>query len=772
MADETPTNGTKPADETGTSFLKTVFKILAIVVVVCIVGLGVLYALFPTERVKDEAHRVAREQIHRDVEIGDVGLSFWPIGFTIADVVVPNQPGFGGDPLFTLGEFVIDIDLGALVFERMLKIDRIIVREPRITYIIRPDGTTNADGLGPPEEEMEPEEGIEPEEPGIEVEAEVELEEGEALPFGFTLSEFRIVDGSFHLIDQMNGMDARVGSFNQFVTVQIDTTLNPIIADGDLRLDGITVQSSDLSLGPVSFHLNHVTRTSIPDDSTWFRITINAMDIPIAFVGDVQNMSTDPEVVLDLETGEIDLARLGRNLAGVSPELATLNLAGQVLMNFHLHQAPDPEQEAPRLDFNGGVQFREISAAVPGLEVPVDRVHGDITFDQDEVSIPDIVVKAGSTEVHLADVIVRDFMTFGEEGAPPLTARFALRGPMINVDELIVIPEDTAEVEPMADTTVIFAMSPFPAAVVNGVVDIGAIKFSDLLLTQVRSNLSVEGQRAAVDLRSRLYNGSIGGDAFLDVADTTDVRYGTNWNVANVEANDLLSVLTSFDDRFYGRATSTGRITGHGNTYGELKQNLNGAIDLNAGNGRIVNAPVVQRVSQKVGQGVDRVKSGWGTNAVHRMGLDREQVEYGELTGSWTIENGRLIIRSLDMTVRDQVWDTRGWISLSGPMDLVTSLTFSEDITMELAGSAASAVSSIYSIGASDLAATLEPPNHLRVDIPIRGTTDDPDVGMPNLLAPLPERSQERGTAGARQGSPCRRGTRAAGQGGSRAACS
>ena len=345
-------------------------------------------------------------------------------------------------------------------------------------------------------------------------------------------------------------------------------------------------------------------------------------------------------------------------------------------------------------------------------------------------------------------MLVRDFMTMGEEDAPPMSAQFAVRGPMINIDELIEIPEDTVEPEPIADTTVIFDMAPLPPMVVNGVVEIGAVKFTDLHLTQIRSTMNVEEQRAAVDLNSRLYNGTIAGDGYLDVADTTDVGYGGNWNVNGVEANDLLSVLTSFDDRFFGGATSTGHIVGHGNTYGELKQNLNGDVHVTAGNGRFVNVPAVQQISEKIGLGVDRVKDGWGTSAVQRMGLNQDAINYGQFDASYHIENGRVIVRNLNTTARDQLWDVRGWVSLSGPMDLVTSVTCSEDITMELARSAASAVSSIYSMSAEDLAATLEPPNHLKIDLPVRGTTDDPEVGMPDLMAPFRNAATKRRTAG------------------------
>ena len=179
--------------DAGSSFLKTIFKVVIALFALVVLGIGLLYVFFPSDMVRDEAARYTRENFQREVSIGDVGLSLWPIGIRIGDVLVRNQAGFGGDPLFMLNELVVDVDLGALIFDQAVRIEQIIIREPRINVIIKPDGTSNLDGLVAEEGEEVVEEPVEPEEEGrTTVTVEVEADSGEGLPFAFTLEEFRI----------------------------------------------------------------------------------------------------------------------------------------------------------------------------------------------------------------------------------------------------------------------------------------------------------------------------------------------------------------------------------------------------------------------------------------------------------------------------------------------------------------------------------------------------------------------------------------------------
>jgi uncharacterized protein YjbJ (UPF0337 family) len=98
-------------------------------------------------------------------------------------------------------------------------------------------------------------------------------------------------------------------------------------------------------------------------------------------------------------------------------------------------------------------------------------------------------------------------------------------------------------------------------------------------------------------------------------------------------------------------------------------------------------------------------------------------------------------VNDVGLIANDQEWRTNGTVGTVFDsimaLDILTELTFSEDITRRLAEGAASALSLATPVSADDIMAHLDPPNHLRVTMPIRGTSTEPDVGLPNLLEPF-----------------------------------
>ncbi len=733
-------NNNAPEAPKKRSVLRILLWIIGVplVLIVLAVALGVLF--FPEERVREFAYEQSRNYVNRDIRIGDVGLSIWPVGITVADITVSNPPEFGEQPMLSLGELVIDVNVMKYLDERVVQVDRLYLREPRVTYFVAPDGTTNLDNLM-----------VEtPEEAPAEIPVETAAPDTAAFELPrFTLKEYRLTNGSILYNDQQAGMALDIGDINQFVTLDVAPELDPVEVKGDLSLGDISIRMGPVWLGPIAFSVEHVSTTSVPEDFTNFVVNINAAGIPLSFSGSVNDMTAKPDVALELNTGEIDLAQSIATAGDLASELRDLGLEGFLRVWFELEGVLDPEAEIPPVDFSGGIAFRDISANVPGLLVPVRKVDGSVEISNEEVRIPDIGVWAGESEIHLADVSVRDFLTFGEPGAPPLAADFAVRAPLINVDELVEMPpEDTTETPPLRDEDVIFDMSPFPPVVVNGNISITRLVYMGLALRNINADVRVADQMASVEFRSNYEQGTLAGGGSLDVTDTSDVRYGANWNIDDVEVNDLLTAFTEYENRFYGLVNSEGSVAGHGNTFGELKQNLDGQFDLDAGNGKFVNTEKIQRVSGKVADAVDRVKSGWGTTAIERMGLTGDEIHYGNLTGTWLLEQGKLLVRQVGFDVSDQDWFTNGWISLSGPMNMNSDLTFSEEITMGLARPAAGGVSQIHRLSAEDLVSMLDPPGRLRVRIPITGTIDDPDVGAPDLMKPFTDAARN----AARQG--------------------
>jgi hypothetical protein len=720
------------ADTAKRSGFGFIWKSLAIVAGIVIIAVAALYIFFPEDEVRKVAQEQAESNLNRDVSIGDVSLSLWPLGIEVSEVVIQNPPGFAGEPFFSLGKLLIDINVAELILSQTVEIDEILIERPRINYMVNPDGTTNVDSLMVVTAEVteEPEE----EEPAV--------EEGApgSLPVGFRLNAFRIVDGAVAYRDRQAGMEAVIGRINQFVTVSVDTSLNPIIADGTLNLDDITFEQKGMRIGPVSFSLKHMTRTSVPDDSTRFRIELNVAGIPLAFGGRVYNMSKEPDILVDLNTGRIDLAKMSRTLKGVSPELAEMKLVGAVMMRFHLQSKMNAKKDEIPFAYDGAIALEKIGATIPGLLKPVRNFNASISLDEREIAIKKLGLSLGKADLGLT-FSARDYMNLAVEPGKkvsPAMVKFLFTGTTIDISELLPpAPEEIEETPPMKDTDYVVPGVAFPPVVVDGKVRIRKIIFDSIEVDQLTTDLVVKGHRADINVGARLYTGTLAAKTYLSGKDTTDMHYGMSWDIRNIEANDLLSATTKYDNKFYGRVISTAKIDGHGNQFGPLKKNLNGVIRVNSPGGKLVNFKAIKETSKKIAGAVDKVKKGTGTSTLKKMGLDKDEVKYGGMSAEWFIENGKLLVKKLGFGVKGQDWFTDGWISFDGPMDLKSKLTFSEGITRDLASPTASAMSRIRKVTPEDIMRNLNPRNRLRVTIPIRGTTDNPKVGTPDLLSPM-----------------------------------
>ena len=823
--------------------LKIILWILGSLVGLVLLAIVLAYLFFPSEKVRRMAEEKASSALNRRTTIEEVSLSLWPLGVKATGVTIANDPEFGDEPLFSLERLVVAVNTSQLLFHWTVQVDEVLIERPRISLSIREDGRSNFADLFARKEEAAP-----PDTTPV------------TLPTALRLKQVRLVDGRVSYRDAQAGFEAGLDSLNETVRLDIDRDLRAVAADGRLEIGSVRIASGGQAIGPLALQVDHHTLTDLPSDSTAYRVGVNLGGLQLTFVGRVREMSTRPDVLVDLVTEELDVPSILKNIpASASPALARTHATGRILLKLHLHTVIDTTLAKPPLTLNGRIALRDISLRNPDLPKAIDSIGGDIAFTEDSISIRDLIVRASQTNIsvnallhgwqtdapildhatleanlrldELADIVAlpestavggrvgvrlrasgpvktpmemdvrgevalndvrvetpllkvpirringeveisRDLVSIRDIGvwagqseihleqtrlanylslalpeakpagarkaAPKASASFTVRAPLLNVDELIDIQLDTSA---LADTTVLFALSPFPPIDVSGQIQVGRLIIYKLALTNLRSTVQLAGQRGSLNAGLDAYTGHLDGGGWVDVSDTSDVRYAWNWDAREVEANDFLTALTRYKDRFHGKVTTNGQMEGHGNTYGEFKQNLNGEFRGRAGDGYLRNWPVVQRVSVNVASGVDRIRSGWGTTAVGRMGIDRDTVYYGGLDGVFRIREGKLIVENVGFVVKEQNWRTDGWISLSGPMELTTQLTFSEPLTLDLAEGAVAAVSAITAgraeISTADLAAALEPPNRLRVSMPIRGTASNPDVGMPDLLEPF-----------------------------------
>ena len=826
--------------------MKVVLTVVGAIVGVFVIALVLLAVFFPSDRVRTVIQEQAGTYLDRPLTIGDIGLSFWPLGAAVEDVVIGNNPALSDEPLFAVDRAVISVHLWPLIARREVTIREISIQGPRIAFVIGEDGTTSTDGLLVEQPEAEP---LEP------VPSEVDTTAALAgIPLSLIIQEFSITNGRISFVDRQSDMDVTVGSIDQTLQLDIHAAENTLSASGEFTLADVTLMAAGQGVGPTEFSGAYGAMIDLGAGSVSYVVDLRLAGVPMTSTGSIRTMSTTPELTVLLQTGRIEIERLLSQLR-LPPEsqLAQMEASGSLTLDAFVHTVIDSTLEEPPLDLDvrlsldairlkhpelptaideisgsvdatedtimvGGFRLRaggsdiaaeamlvawmtenpflktaeisgkvildevssivelpdstavggsmefiftangaisdplrmqvgghialnDITAMAPELPQPIQRLNGSIDITTDRITIPDIGVWIGQSEIHIAETTISDYLVLAAPDENPgrvARATFAVRGPMLNLDELIPVSEDTTV---MTDTTVVIPPIELPPIEVNGTIGIDRIVYTKMEMRDLRANVGVRDNRATLDGNVKAFDGNVVFNGWLDVKEPEQPQFAFNWTVESVQANSALTMLTDFDDRLYGSAFSTGSVNGNGSTYGDIKDALVLGMDFRAGNGYLNNWEAVKRISGKLASGIDAVRSGYGTAAVERMGLVGNRFVFGEMDGGVGVANQTLNVKNVGLMANDQQWRTNGTVGTVFDsimaLDIRTQLTFSEDITRRLAEGAASALSLATPVTADDIMPYLDPPNHLRITMPIRGTSAEPDVGVPSLLEPF-----------------------------------
>ncbi len=110
--------------------IKLLFKIVAGIVGVIIIGLILLMIFFPTEAVKKMAIEQMQKQFNREVKIGDVGLNIFK-GIFIKDVKISERPSFKKGTFLSCDGFYFQYDLWKLLQLKFV-VKKLTIEKPEI----------------------------------------------------------------------------------------------------------------------------------------------------------------------------------------------------------------------------------------------------------------------------------------------------------------------------------------------------------------------------------------------------------------------------------------------------------------------------------------------------------------------------------------------------------------------------------------------------------------------------------------------------------------
>ncbi len=372
--------------------------------------------------------------------------------------------------------------------------------------------------------------------------------------------------------------------------------LNGKVNGGNLEITGsdipqpVRVPAIELTMDPQQIQSNNFSVTS--------GATTLAVQMTLA-----QYTSNSPNIDATLKTANAKLNELlGIAKAYGASAVEGVSGSGNITLDVH---ATGPIRNTDAMAFNGSGALQAASLKTPSLTQPVNIKNVNMQFTQNSVNLTHLAASLGSSNVD-GNLSMANFH------APRLT--FAITADKLNVDELEKITgsskaaptkkaQATLDLVPVADAAPAPAAKPglFAAATGTGTIAAGTIHYQQMDLTNVRSNVTLNhGIIQLNPLSAQIAGGQEAGSITVDTRQPT-TAFAVNAKLTGVDANRLLSSISSVKDTVYGTLAANANITFSTPQSGDIVQTLNGPITLNLANGKITKIDLVNELS-KIGK--------------------------------------------------------------------------------------------------------------------------------------------------------------------------
>src|SRR5271165_5897240 len=411
----------------------------------------------------------------------------------------------------------------------------------------------------------------------------------------------------------------------------------------------VRVPAIDLAMTPQQIQSNNFTATS-GATSVAAQITLS------------QYTGTSPNVNATIKTinGKVEELLGIAKAYGVS---AAEGMSGTGSVTLDVH-AMGPIKNTDAMNFSGTGALQNASLKMPSLTQELHVRNVNMQFTQNSVNLTNLAASLGSTNAS-GSLGIANFQ------APRLA--FALTADKLNVTELEQITggsEQKAPAKKRADASwsLIPSANASPASAAQpsllqsatgtGSIAVGSILYQQTELTNVHANVQLDhGVIHLNPLTSQVYGGQENGNITIDTR-PNPTAYAVNAKLTGVDANKLLSSLSTVKDTLYGTLAASPNVTFAMPPSGDIVPTLNGTLGLNLTNGKLTKIDMLNELS-KIGKfggggakGYTAISQMTGTfnvrNGVAQTSDLKAALDVGTLAGTGTIN---LVNQDLNMHV-------------------------------------------------------------------------------------------------------------------------
>jgi len=210
----------------------------------------------------------------------------------------------------------------------------------------------------------------------------------------------------------------------------------------------------------------------------------------------------------------------------------------------------------------------------------------------------------------------------------------------------------------------------------SGTVSIGTVEYDDLVMTNAHSNVSLDHGLVRLNpVTADLYGGKADGTIAIDMRPAQPV-YTVNVKTDRVDANKLISAVSSMKQMLYGLLTSSVNASFSSTSATSIMQSLNGSLALNLLNGKLANVDLLHElasVGQFIGGGFGSASRGF-TNLV-------------QLSGNFDVRNGVAQTDNLKAAIDGGTLAAKGLVNLANQsLNLRITAVLDKAMSQEVGG--------------------------------------------------------------------------------------
>ena len=432
------------------------------------------------------------------------------------------------------------------------------------------------------------------------------------------------------------GMDVK-GNVN--ADIQAKGAMDKPSMNGQLSARNLEISGKELAQ-PVKVGAIELALTPDTIKSNDFTATTGSTSVSVNFA---LSQYTAPNSTINASLRAAN-AKVGEllNMARAYGVTAVDGMSGDGLLSLDVH-AQGPTKNPNAMAFNGSGKIQNASLKMPSLTKPVEIKNSDLAFSQNGATLQNVALSLGQTNAN-GNVTVKNF------AAPQV--QFTLKADKVNVTELQQITGATSATPNRAAADQNFwrlvptanaqakkpeQAAPKPASAQpgmidkmtgGGTIDIAAVQYDDLLLNNVHTNVTLDhGLIQMNPLTSQIYGGQENGSVSIDMRPAQPV-YTVNLKTEKVDANKLISSVSSVKQVLYGLLNSNVNATFSSTSAEAIARGLNGKLGINLTNGKLANLDLLHELAAvgKFVGGLPNAPSGF-TNLV-------------QLSGDFDVKNG------------------------------------------------------------------------------------------------------------------------------------